>query len=99
MPNPTDLIIDSIFRKQARAFAKWYGLERKAVLELGKIAEGWLVHYSRKRNAERLAEALYEVTGLRVTGRTIMNYRGIYLLDRSWREGRGRGRAKSRNDF
>jgi len=69
MPNPTDLIIDSIFRKQARAFAKWYGLERKAVLELGKIAEGWLVHYSRKRNAERRAEALYEVNGLKSRGR------------------------------
>ena len=99
MPDSTDLIIDSTFRKQARAFAKWYGLERKAVLELGRIAEGWLVHYSRKRNAERLAEALHEVTGLRVTGRTIMYYRDIYALDLSWRTSAGRRRAKSRNHF
>ena len=99
IPNATDLIIDSAFRKQAKAFAKWYGLERKAVLELGKIAAGWLEHYSRKRNAERLAEALYEVTGLRITGRSIMYYRDIHALDLSWRTSAGRHRAKSRNHF
>jgi len=99
MQEATDLITDSTFRKQARAFAKWYGLERRAILELGKIAAGWLEHYSRKRNAERLADALYQVTGLRITGRSIMYYRNIYRLDLSWRESPGRHRAKSRNHF
>jgi len=93
------LACDPAFRKQARAFAKWYGLERKAVMEIGKIASGWLEHYSRSRNAERLADALCEVTGLRVTGRTIMHYRGIYELDKEWRESPVKRRAKSRNDF
>ncbi len=87
------------FRKEARAFAKWYGLERKAAFEIGKIASSWLEHYSRTRNAERLADALHEVTGLRVTGRTIMNYRDIYELDESWRASPVKRRAESRKCF
>lgn len=98
--NPVQKLIKSAeFRKQARAFARWYGLERKAVLELGRIAAGWLEHYSRTRNAVRLAEALSKVTDVKVTGRSIMNYRDIYELDCSWRRSQGAGRAKSRNRF
>ena len=98
--NPVDELIKSPeFRKEARAFAKWYTLERKAAFEIGKIASCWLEHYSRTRNAERLADALCEVTGLRVTGRTILHYRDIYELDTSWRESPIKRRAKSRNDF
>lgn len=94
----TELIADREFRQEAKAFAKWFGLERRAVLELGRIATDWLEHYSRTRNVERLADALYEVTGLRVTGRTIQNYRDIFLLDGSWRSCPKR-HAKCRNDF
>ncbi len=65
------LITDATFKKQARAFAKWHRLQRTAVLQAGKIAAEWLEHYSRERGAERLADALHEVTGVRVTGRTI----------------------------
>jgi len=90
---------DPKFKKQAKAFAKWYGLERRAVYELGKIAGMWLEHYSRTRNAERLADALFEVTGLRVTGRTIQNYRDSFLLDESWRGSQRKKRVKCRNDF
>lgn len=36
---------------------------------------------------------------MRVTGRSIMYYRSIYVLDKSWRESSGKHRAKSRNDF
>ena len=75
-----DLIKSPAFRKQAVKFARWYGLERKAVLELGKIAASWLEHYSRARNAERLADALRQITGLKVTGRTLRYYRDIYLI-------------------
>lgn len=83
--NPVhELIKSPDFRKEARAFAKWYGLERKAAFEVGEIASRWLEHYSRTRNAERLADALHMVTRLRVTGRTIMHYRDIYELDKSW---------------
>lgn len=90
---------DPGFKKQAKAFAKWYALERRAVYELGKIAAAWLEHYSRVRNAERLADALFAVTGLRVTGRTIQNYRDGFLLDQSWRSCERKKRVKSRNDF
>lgn len=98
MDAAADLIADREFRREARAFAEWFGLERRAVLELGRIAAGWLEHYSRTRNAERLAEALDEVTGLRITGRTIQNYRDIFLLDESWRSC-PRRHAECRNDF
>lgn len=94
-----NLASDPKFKKQAEAFAKWYGLERRAVYELGKIAATWLEHYSRVRNAERLADALFEVTGLRVTGRTIQNYRDSFLLDESWRGCQRKNRVKCRNDF
>lgn len=93
------LVGDSGFRKQAKAFAKWYGLERRAVFELGKIAASWLERYSRERNAERFADALFEVTGLRISGRMIQIYRDSYLLDQSWRESQRKSRAECRNDF
>lgn len=96
MPNK-DLIIDPVFRKQARAFAKWHRLQRTAVLQAGKIAAEWLEHYSRERNAERLADALHEVTGVRVTGRTIRNYRDIYVMADLFR--RRSRRPKCGNDF
>ncbi len=94
-----ELIKSPEFRNEARAFAKWYGLERKAAFEIGRIASGWLEHYSRSRNAERLADALCSVTGLRITGRSISYYRDIYLLDKSWRDSKRGCRAKSRNHF
>ncbi len=91
------LITDAEFKKQARAFAKWHLLQREAVLQAGKIAAEWLEHYSRERNAERLADALHAVTGVRVTGRTIRNYRDIYVTADMYR--RRSRRPKCGNDF
>lgn len=91
------LIADPAFTKQARAFAKWYRLQRTAALEAGKIAAEWLEHYSRERNAERLADALHAVTGVRVTARTLRNYRDIYLTADMYR--RRSRRSKCGNDF
>ena len=87
------------FRREARAFAKWYATERKAAYELGRIAARWLESYSRTNNARIFAAALHSVTGLRVSGRTITYYKDVYLLDKAWREDSRRDRAKSRNDF
>ena len=99
METSKTLTADSRFRRQARRFARAYAEERRAVFELGKIAAGWLEHYSRSRNAERLAEALHEVTGLRITGRSILYYRDVFLLDKSWRASPLRKRPESRNHF
>ncbi len=95
----TALAADTTFCRQARRFAEWFGRERRAALELGKIAHLWLDHYSRTRNAEILARALYEVTGLRVTGRTLRNYRDIFRIYEAW-QGRPKTRGtKSGNHF
>ena len=91
------LITDATFKKQARAFAKWHRLQRKAVFQAGEIAAQWLERYSRERNAERLADALHEITGVRVTGRTLRNYRDIYLTADMYR--RRSRRPKCGNDF
>lgn len=92
-----ELIADREFRREAKAFAKWHRLQRTAALEAGKIAAEWLEHYSRTRNAARLADALFEITGVQVTGRTLRNYRDIYVTAEMYR--RRSRRAKSGNDF
>lgn len=97
MSSRTSLVKNPVFRKQARSFAKWYSLQRTAALEAGKIAAEWMERYSRTRNAARLADALFDVTGVRVTGRTLRNYRDIYVTAEMYRQ-RSR-RAKSGNDF
>lgn len=98
MPVPISLVADFRFRSQATTFAKWFGRERRAVLEMGKIAAGWLERYSRTRNATKMADALNEITGLKITGRSLRYYRDIYLLYTSWSSTR-RGRRKCGNDF
>jgi len=96
-PTERNLATDAAFRRQAREFAKSLRLQQSATMRAGKIAAEWLEHYSRTRNAEILANALFSVTGVRVTGRTLRNYRDIYLTAELYKS-RSR-RKKSGNDF
>ncbi len=94
-----DLLRDRAFRKQAKEFAKWFGLERRAALELGRIAADWLEHYSRTHNAEKLAEAIRQITKVSITGRSLRYYRDIYLLHVSWTSRPRSAGNKCGNDF
>ena len=90
------LSADPWFQERARRFADLYGQRRRITFELGEIAATWFEHYSRSKNAERLSDALFMVTGLKLTGRSLRYFRDIFEMDVAWRQ---RGRAKSRNDF
>jgi DNA methylase len=97
MANELSFSKNAEFRRQAKDFAKWYRLQDRAVLEAGKIAAEWLKHYSRQRNANRLADALFNQTGVRITGRTLRNYRDAYKTAEMFRK-RTR-QTKSGNHF
>jgi len=84
-----DLAKNRTFKKEAKKFAHWWKLKRKAQHELGKLAHRWCNHYSRTHNSSTLAQALFEVTGLEISPRTIREYRDVYALDSIWRSNSG----------